>query len=209
MNEENAIPTAPINPAAAAAPGVVNPPMTASEMFQPEPTGAAPEVQLGVSAMPGAQPGANVAPSAQPGLSATVGGTAPVAASAPGMLGAMDPLTMPEKPAEPDPVEEELKAPFKAAAPVPGSIGSAVSMPSTAGAPNAQPGQPAASGTTPQSVAFNDPASENLMAEAAKAQAKSAAGKPKMSKQTLILLCVVAGLLILALTIVLVMMLAK
>ena len=47
------------------------------------------------------------------------------------------------------------------------------------------------------------------MAEAAKAQAKSAAGKPKMSKQTLILLCVVAGLLILALTIVLVMMLAK
>ena len=48
----------------------------------------------------------------------------------PSGLGATDPLLMPEKPQAPDPVEEELKAPMKAAAPVPGSIGSAVSGPS-------------------------------------------------------------------------------
>lgn len=56
------------------------------------------------------------------------------------------PIMMPEAPKAPDPVEEELKTPLTPAAPVPGSIGSAVSVP--AGAPMQQ---------TPN-VAFTDPA---------------------------------------------------
>lgn len=49
-------------------------------------------------------------------------------------FGATEPLTEPEPVAAPDPVEEALRAPIKAADPVPGSIGSAVSMPAESGA---------------------------------------------------------------------------
>ena len=125
---------------------------------------------------------------------------------------------MPEKPAEPDPVEEELKAPMKAAGPVPGSIGSAVSMPTDGSATGstAQTGAMPAGATAgaginmnaqpaPQNVAFNDPAAVAVANEQTAAMAKN--GKPKMTKQTLILLCVVAGIVVLVLIIVLVMML--
>ena len=44
-------------------------------------------------------------------------------------IGATEPLTTPDPIPEPDPVEEALRAPIKPAAPVPGSIGSAVSVP--------------------------------------------------------------------------------
>ena len=44
------------------------------------------------------------------------------------MVGETDPITVPNPPKAPDPIEEELKAPMQAAAPVPGSIGSAISM---------------------------------------------------------------------------------
>ena len=47
-------------------------------------------------------------------------------------VAATDPITMPEPAPLTDPVEEELKAPMNAAAPVPGSIGSAVSGPEAA-----------------------------------------------------------------------------
>lgn len=45
------------------------------------------------------------------------------------IISATEPLTTPDPIPEPDPVEEALKAPIKPAAPVPGSIGSAVSVP--------------------------------------------------------------------------------
>ena len=46
-----------------------------------------------------------------------------------GIIAATEPITEPDPIPEPDPIEEALKAPFKAADPVPGSIGSAVSVP--------------------------------------------------------------------------------
>ena len=108
---------------------------------------------------------------------------------------------MPEKPAAPDPVEEELKAPMKAAEPVPGSIGSAVSGPAgeaAAAEPGSNPFANQATASTP-SVSFNDPA-----AQAAPA-AKPA--KKKTSKSTLIALIVVAAMVVIALAAVLIMQL--
>lgn len=103
-----------------------------------------------------------------------------------GLVGATDPITMPAPPKAPDPVEEELKAPFKAAGPVPGSIGSAISMPADA----VSMGDP---GRTP-SVSFTDPAMVNNVATSTVVPEKK-----KTSKSTLILLAIVAGLIVLAL----------
>ncbi len=109
-------------------------------------------------------------------------------------------ISAPEGPKAPDPVEEELKAPFKAAAPVPGSIGSAVSVPS-------EPG-------SPQSVAFNDPANagNNLMTTNTAPAAKKNSildklmAKTKMDKRTLILLIAVAATIVVLLIVVLIML---
>lgn len=123
-----------------------------------------------------------------------------------GLVGATDPITMPTPPKAPDPVEEELKAPFKAAGPVPGSIGSAISVPAEGNAAPAgepMPMQNNAMGRTP-SVSFNDPAMANANNNAAAPVAKK-----KISKNTLILLSVVAGLIVVALAIVLVMQLTS
>ena len=190
------------------------------------------------------------------------------------MVGATDPITMPNPPKAPDPIEEELKAPMTAAAPVPGSIGSAISMPAekqsedvdleaiaksgalannatqtpVAGAvgtmpqmpspeptnvlpqmsnvepvnatpqmPNVQPMNTVPQASNPElmtnnapqvpNVAFNDPAnaqaqpSQNPMAS----QVPVAKAKKKMDKKTLIMLCAVAGLAVVALVIVLIM----
>ena len=122
-------------------------------------------------------------------------------------MAATDPIMMPEKAPEPDPVEEELKAPMKAAGPVPGSIGSAVSMPAD-GAVTEQPapanGNPFDNNPQPAtpSVAFNDPAkqAENPMA----GNTVNSGGK-KMDKKTLIILAAVASVVILVLVIVLIM----
>lgn len=111
-------------------------------------------------------------------------------------LAATDPIMQPEAPKEPDPVEEELKAPMKAAGPVPGSIGSAVSGPQSeaeeaplpADNPFADSGAPA---KTP-SVSFNDPATE------VQGGAKAPADK-KNNKTVMILLCVVLGLIVIGL----------
>ena len=51
------------------------------------------------------------------------------ASTMPNGIAATEPLTEPDPIPEPDPIEEALKAPIKAADPVPGSIGSAVSVP--------------------------------------------------------------------------------
>ena len=76
-------------------------------------------------------------------------------------LAATDPIMRPEPAPAPDPVEEELKAPMKAAEPVPGSIGSAVSGPAgtSAEASVEQAFPENTSGQVPN-VAFNDPATQ-------------------------------------------------
>ncbi len=105
------------------------------------------------------------------------------------LLGATDPITMPAPPKAPDPVEEELKAPFRAAAPVPGSIGSAISMP---GDPNQIP-----------NVAFNDPA---MMAPNSSMMPKKRTwssrlgmdGDKKMDKKTMIILGSIVAVIVVA-----------
>ena len=125
--------------------------------------------------------------------------------SEPNGLAATDPIMQPEAPKAPDPVEEELKAPMKAAGPVPGSIGSAVSGPQSEGeAAPAPADNPFASAPakTP-SVSFNDPVAE------AQGAAGAPATKKPMDKKTLIILCVVAGIIVIALIVILIMMLSK
>ena len=100
------------------------------------------------------------------------------------------PITMPEAPKAPDPVEVELNAPLTPAAPVPGSIGSAVSMP------------PADGQQRTPSVAFTDPATqENPMLNTTAAPSKP--GKKPLPKNTLILLCIVGVLAVVVLGVIL------
>lgn len=115
-----------------------------------------------------------------------------------GLVGATDPITMPTPPKAPDPVEEELKAPFKAAGPVPGSIGSAISVPADA-APAPDPGR------APNNVSFTDPAMTNTQMPTA----PMGSGKKKISKSTLIALAVVAGLIVVVLAAYLIMTLMQ
>lgn len=107
-------------------------------------------------------------------------------------ISATDPITQPEPAPAPDPVEEALKAPFQAAGPVPGSIGSAVSMPSDSPSSSAQ------------GVPFNDPAA---MPDIDQSQQPSAPLPPKKksSRGALIALCIVAVILIAGLGVVLYM----
>ena len=117
-----------------------------------------------------------------------------------GVLDETTAISVPEGPKPVDPVEEELKAPLKAAEPVPGSIGSAVSVPSE-------------NGVAPNSVPFNDPAkmADNPMTANAAPQTKKNSFldkltvKTKMNKNTLILLAVVAAIVVVLLIGVLVM----
>lgn len=111
---------------------------------------------------------------------------------------AIDPIMAPEPPKAPDPVEEELKAPMKAADPVPGSIGSSVSGPSGVSAemPAENPfattqAQPSAQ--TPN-VSFSDPAAPS--APPLKGQ--------KINKKTLIILIAIAAVVIIGLVVVLI-----
>ena len=116
-------------------------------------------------------------------------------------LSATDPIMQPEAPKAPDPVEEELKAPMKAAGPVPGSIGSAVSGPQPEGETISPSENPfASSSSNTPSVSFNDPAVEQGGADMSKA-------KKPVNKTTLIVLCVVAGMIVIALVAILVMQL--
>lgn len=85
-------------------------------------------------------------------------------------VGATEPIMRPEPTSAPNPVEEELNAPMKAAGPAPGSIGSAIS------------GTP--------SVAFNDPALQT--AKDPFKQDTLAPAKKKTSKTTLIILIILA-----------------
>lgn len=194
-----AVPAAPAAPATPTAPVSATPTPAASampEMPTPvapvvNPTGAAPEAPT-MPAMPAMPetPATPVAPVFQPS------GANP-------MLGATDPITMPNPPKAPDPIEEELKAPMKAAGPVPGSIGSAISMPSE------QPAAPEAVAQMGQvpNVAFNDPAAaQGQPAQAAPVKAAKKNPFGKLDKKSLIMLCAIAGIVVIALVVVLISM---
>ena len=158
----------------------------------------APEMQPGVpvepqSNIPVAQAGipvatdVPVAPIAQPGvpLGADMFEPETTAFQLEG-LRATDALTMPEAPKAPDPIEEELKAPLRAAGPVPGSIGSAISVPSDGTNPNAVP----MAGV--RSVTFNDALTRNAP------KGKKATEKAKNKNTTLILLGVLLAVIVIA-----------
>ena len=121
-----------------------------------------------------------------------------------------DPIMMPDKPQAPDPVEEELRAPMKAAAPVPGSIGSAVSGPAAANSavsevPTTNDGAFADnSAPRAQSVSFNDPA---MQSEANKPNQTSK--NSKSNKITLIALIAVAAVIVVVLVVILIMQLTS
>lgn len=117
----------------------------------------------------------------------------------PGFVNATDPITMPAPPKAPDPVEEELKAPLKAAEPVPGSIGSAISVPAAGASQNLGANEFPTGSTKTQNVSFTDPA--------ASAEVKPVKTKKKTSKSTLIALTIVAIMVVIALTAVLLLQL--
>ena len=131
----------PVTPAVPGVPGVSAGPVDVNAILGGTPTPGAFDSAAGVA------PGANGV--FQNPVNPVVGGGAPMNPAfnpaGGGLVGATDPITMPAPPKAPDPVEVELNAPFKAAAPVPGSIGSAISVPA------------GEAGRTP-SVSFNDPA---------------------------------------------------
>lgn len=188
----------PVNPAVAASPAVptslgtpqMQTPVSQVTLQNPASFGI-PQVPTPVNPVvnPGIGMNPNVAmPAIDPSLVVMeTPGNATGANVADVMVGATDPITMPNLPKAPDPVEEELKAPMTAAAPVPGSIGSAISVPID------QPQTP--------NVAFNDPA----MQQNQSMSQKSTMPSTKKSKKTLILLCAIAGIAVVALAIVLIM----
>ena len=120
-----------------------------------------------------------------------------------GGIGATDPITMPTPPKAPDPVEEELKAPLKAAEPVPGSIGSAISMPAQGAAVNRPVDTSMFQKPNATNVALGGKATQQApMQGATQVQGKPA--KKKTSKTTYILLGVVGAMVVIALIAVLV-----
>ncbi len=167
----------------------------------PEAVAPAPEAPVVTPANPAINPTAPepVAPVFNPAVVATPGTASD--SSAPNLNGfdPSAPLMEPEPVAPPDPVEQELKAPMQAAAPVPGSIGSAISQPAN--------------------VAFNDPATEadsptagtSAPAEnplAPKKKSKLSFDINRLDKRTLIIVAAIAGVVILVLVIILILMIA-
>lgn len=164
------------------------------------------------------------------GVSGGLGGTSaapanPIINPTAGLDGmpATEPIMRPDLPPAPDPVKQELEAPMKAAAPVPGSIGSAVSMPE-AGAAGASAGgvgdanvAAAPTGGNNPNVAFTDPATKPEATNGGVAPANPEQKTKKgfsmkvdlknMNKGTLIALIVVAIMIVIALVAVLMMQL--
>lgn len=179
----------------------------------PEPT--APAAPAAPVTPDPAAPGAPAAPNPTPVNPVVTPGANPVAANpafqsgGPVGLSATEPIMRPEPAKAPDPIEEELKAPMKAAAPAPGSIGSAVSGPEGGAEPAAA--SEAGAGDNPfanqpaqtPNVSFNDPAAQP---DANNPTGAKPAGK-KTNKKTLIALIIVAVMVVIALAAVLVMQL--
>lgn len=188
-------------PAPAAPPAPAGPPVPpAPEAPAPAP-GPTPATAAGGMTTPPVNPVINPTAPAS-GAPAPVGNPAGTQADG---LAATDPIMMPEPAPAPDPVEEELKAPMKAAEPAPGSIGSAVSgpMPVAGEGGEAPAANPFANNDkqTPN-VAFNDPATQPDAAANPMAPAKK-----KTSKTTLIALIIVAVMIVIALGAVLILQL--
>lgn len=139
------------------------------------------------------------------GSSADSIGTLPISSvfqSSDTEIAATDPLMKPEPAKAPDPIEEELKAPMKAAGPVPGSIGSAVSGPAN-GMNNMGMGMGVPAGGNPfnnvpterpQNVPFNDPAAEPALTSGGNRPLKKI-----RSKKSLTGLVVIAFIIVLVL----------
>lgn len=196
QNQAPAAPVAPVAPVASAAPVEASAAAPAASV-NPDVANAALNPPVNPVVAPGAAPAAPAMPGATMSMNQMF---QPQSAANAGVIDETTAISVPEGPKPVDPVEEELKAPLKAAGPVPGSIGSAVSMPQEGGA-------------APQNVAFNDPAQPgaNPMTANAAPQVKKNSfldklmAKTKMSKNTLILLAIVAGLIVVLLVAVLVM----
>ena len=107
----------------------------------------------------------------------------------------MDAILRPEPTPQPDPVEEELKAPMTPAAPAPGSIGSAVSGPADV------MNDMADEGPIP-SVSFNDPATQP---DGQISSQPNAMDGGKKNSKTLVILVVIAAMVVVALVGVLIM----
>ena len=130
----------------------------------------------------------------------------PAAAFQPNAVGiaVTDPIMTAEQPKVVDPIEEELKAPMRAAGPVPGSIGSAVSVPADDMAGSAPVSSAIYNGVSPnkdQNVSFSDPATNRAETT------NGLAPEKKKSKKTLVALIIIALLAVAALVVVLVMQL--
>ena len=172
-------PVAPVAPEAPVAP--VTPPAPVAPVTPPAPVAPVEPVTPPAPVTPASPVAPN--PVTPPVVPLSPAGTGSIDGIKP-----MDPILRPEPVSAPDPVEEELKAPMKAAAPVPGSIGSAVSGPADSFA-----------GTEPQtpSVSFNDPAMQpDVPVNSAQ---NGMAGAPKKNNMTLIILIVVAVMTVIAL----------
>jgi hypothetical protein len=190
-------PAAPVAPASTPETPVAPAPEPVAPVTAPEP--AAPVTPVPEPVAPASEaPAAPVAPVIAPGAPNPVA-TNPMFQQPDVNSPILDtsPITIPETPKAPDPIEEELKAPLTPAAPVPGSIGSAVSMPAN----TAQ--QPPV-----QSVSFTDPATQpdpnnianNILAGVA---------KRKMSRMTVSLICTIIAIVIVGLGITLIALTIK
>ena len=196
------IPTAPVEPSEPMDVGV---PTTTATSEQAMPVAPQPmEVNTTVPVM-----GDALTMGDAPVSSGPVGGgiVNPASMATPGYMGgigATDPITMPTPPKAPDPVEEELKAPLKAAEPVPGSIGSAISMPAQGAVAN----QPVDTSMFQKPNTTNVALGGKTTGQATMAQAPNPAGgkpaKKKTSKTTYILLGVVGVMVVIALIAVLI-----
>lgn len=163
---------APAAPAPAPAPVLPMPPIPTPEPLRKPVMEAAPEATMSfASAFENTTP-------AQAGQPAPFG--APVNASG---FGATEPLTQPEPIPEPDPIEEELKSPIKAAEPVPGSIGSAFSLPSSM-----------QDISSPNNVAFGNMPTTNQLSSLKDPNAP----KKAMSKTTRLLIIVLGAILLIS-----------
>lgn len=181
-----AAPVAPVAPAAPAAPAAPVAPAPVPENPMMGAPAAGPIASSGYPTPPAVNP--IIMPSQHDGMAPA----APAAPAAPQfnnainnggveMLDATAPITMPEPAPAPDPVEEELKAPLKPFAPVPGSIGSAVSLPDE---------------NQPSANAMPNIFNANMQQQPVP---MNAATKAKSKNTTLIILCVLATLVVLAL----------
>ena len=193
-------PVAPVTPAAPAAPVATIPTVSNSETVNADVANAALNPPVNPVVAPGVNPAAGAA-SASGTMSMNQMFQTQPANQAANVIDETTAIAVPEGPKPPDPVEEELKAPLKAAEPVPGSIGSAVSMPPADGSQpqtNGVSEQMVANGINPMATDANSPAGKKLTFF------DKLTAKTKMTKSTLILLSVIAGLIVVALIVVLI-----